>query len=75
MGFYGCSRFVNPLPEDLWLRQEADLGSAPILALPLEAKMGTATIRSWGICDDSFYLLIYFFKFLVFFLFLNFNFL
>lgn len=46
MGFYGCSRFVNHLPEDLWLRQEPDLESAPILGLPLEAEMGTAKIRS-----------------------------
>lgn len=40
--FYGCRRFVNHLPEDLWLRPVADLESAPVLGLPLGAKMGTA---------------------------------
>lgn len=71
VGLYGCTRFVNHLPEDLWLRQEADLESAPILGLPLGAEMGTAKIRSWANCDDCFFKKSVF----VFFLFINFKFL
>lgn len=55
MGLYGCSRFVNHLPEDLRLKQEADLESAPILGLPLGAEMGTAKIRSGVNSDDCFF--------------------
>lgn len=54
-GFYGCSRFVNHLPEDLWLRQEADLESATIRGLHLGAEMGTAKIRFGVNCDDCFF--------------------
>lgn len=71
VGFCGCSRFVNHLPEDLWLRQEADLESAPILGLPLEAEIGNAKIRAGVNCDDCFFKKIVF----AFFLFLNFKFL
>lgn len=75
VGFCGCSRFVNHLPEDLWLRQEADLESAPMLGLPLEAEIGTAKISSGVNCDDCFFLFFFFKIVFAFFLLLNFKFL
>lgn len=46
VGWYGCSRFVHRPREDLWLKQEVLLKTAPVLELPLQAEGGTATSAS-----------------------------
>lgn len=60
VGSYGCSSFDNHLPEGLWLRQEPPQ-TAPMLGLPLEAKIGTAKTSFRLNCDEGFFFLFFFF--------------